>query len=182
MFYSEHMPAVTSQVSIEEYLRGHYDPDMDYLDGELEDRNVGELDHSDLQSEIVTYFRNRRRQCKCHAFVEQRLQIDLGRFRIPDVCVTLGAKPTEPIFRTPPFLCIEILSPEDRMARMRRKIADYLAFGVAYVWVIDPESKQGQVYTSEGITEPKDGVLYTSNQEIRLSLPEIFAALSESGS
>ncbi len=49
---------------------------------------------------------------------EQRVQVSPTRFRIPDVCVVLG-KPDRQIFRTPPFLCIEILSQDDRMTRMK---------------------------------------------------------------
>ena len=37
----------TTQVSLEEYLRTHYEPDCDYVDGELEERNTGELEHFD---------------------------------------------------------------------------------------------------------------------------------------
>jgi hypothetical protein len=36
-------------VSLEEYTSSVYDPDVDYVDGELEDRNVGEKDHAKLQ-------------------------------------------------------------------------------------------------------------------------------------
>ena len=36
----------TTTVSIEEYLASSYEPDMDFVDGVLEDRNVGEEPHS----------------------------------------------------------------------------------------------------------------------------------------
>jgi hypothetical protein len=39
----------TTAVSIEEYLSTAYEPDMDYVDGELEDRNVGEYEHNVVQ-------------------------------------------------------------------------------------------------------------------------------------
>src|SRR6185295_19323690 len=39
----------TTLISVEEYLSSVYDPDMDYVDGELEDRSVGEKDHAKLQ-------------------------------------------------------------------------------------------------------------------------------------
>jgi Uma2 family endonuclease len=43
-----------------------------------------------------------------------------------------GSKPAEQILTKPPFLCIEILSPEDRMRRIQQKIDDYLDFGAEY--------------------------------------------------
>jgi Uma2 family endonuclease len=172
------MPASTL-VSVEEYLHTSYHPDCDYVDGRVVERNVGELDHSDLQTELAVYFRSRRKRWGVHAFVEQRVQVSPTRFRVPDICVMLGQKPTEPIFRTPPFLIIEILSPEDRMPRLLERIDDYLRFGVGYAWVIDPGAKEGWVHTPAGVEPAVDGILRTCNPELDVSLPEIFAALRE---
>src|ERR1700722_17541010 len=65
----------TTLVPVEEYLRTSYRPDCDYVDGEVLERNVGEHDHSDLQTELAYYFRARRKQWRLHAVVEQRVQI-----------------------------------------------------------------------------------------------------------
>jgi len=164
-------------VSLEEYLHTDYSPDIDYVDGELVERNVGEFDHADLQSEIVHYFRSLRRKLKITAVVEQRVQVSATRFRIPDVCVVLQERPTEQIFRTPPFIAIEILSPDDRASVLQKKIRDYLAFGVAYVWVIDPRERTAIVHTRAGSQQSQDLILRTENPEIILPLPEIFSAL-----
>jgi len=61
------MPSRTL-VSVEEYLHTSYRPDCDYVDGDIVERNFGELDHSDLQSEIVAYFRARKRKSGTYAF------------------------------------------------------------------------------------------------------------------
>jgi hypothetical protein len=61
-----------------------------------------------LQFELAYLFRNRRRIWKTYAFIEQRIQISKTRFRIPDVCVYIGGEPPDRIFRTPPFICIEL--------------------------------------------------------------------------
>jgi Uma2 family endonuclease len=164
-------------ISVEEYLRTAYDPDRDYVDGEVIERNWGEHDHSDLQSELVRYFRNRRRELKTQAYVEQRVEVAKTRFRIPDVCVYAGEKPREKIFSTPPFICIEILSPEDRVARTQARIDDYLKFGVAYVWVFNPENRRVWVYTTEGSREIKDGILTPENPSLTIDLAEIFSEL-----
>ena len=166
-------------VSVEEYLNTSYDPDCDYVDGRVVERNLGELDHSDLQTEIAVFFRLRGRQWGVHAFVEQRVQVSPTRFRIPDVCVTVGAKPTEQILRTPPFLTIEILSKKDRRRNVLEKIDDYLAFGVLFVWVIDPRSQEGWVHTTAGVEQVKDGILRTQDPALEMSLPEIFASIEK---
>jgi Uma2 family endonuclease len=164
-------------VSVEEYLRTAYDPDCDYVDGEVIGRNLGERDHSDLQSELITYFRNRRRELKTQAYVEQRVQVSRTRFRVPDICVYVGENPREQIFSKPPFICIEILSPEDRVARIQGRIDDYLNFGVAYVWVIDPASRRVWAYATEGSREIKNGILRTENPALTIDLAEIFSGI-----
>src|SRR5262249_7469445 len=97
-------------VPVEEYLRTTYEPDCDYVDGEVLERNVGERDHSKLQVELAYYFRSHARQLGIHVYSEQRIQVSPRRFRIPDICVVAGPEPQDQIFRTPPLICIEILS------------------------------------------------------------------------
>jgi Uma2 family endonuclease len=164
-------------VSVEEYLNTSYHPDCDYVDGRIVERNLGELDHSDPQTEIAVYFRARRKQWGVHAFVEQRVHVSPTRFRIPDVCVVVGDFPTEQIFRIPPFIVIEILSKKDRKRDIQEKIDDYLRFGVRYVWVIDPRSHEGWAHTSAGVHPASDGILRTQDPVLDLPLPEIFSAL-----
>src|SRR3954454_8058992 len=116
-------------VSINEYLSTSYRPDCDYVDGVIVERNVGEFDHSRLQTAIASYFHTRRKELGITVVTEQRVQVSPARFRIPDVCVTLGI-PDEQIFTRPPFICIEILSPDDRLSAMQEKVTDYLDMGV----------------------------------------------------
>jgi Uma2 family endonuclease len=161
-------------ISVEEYLATSYRPDCDYVDGRIEERNLGEFDHSSLQTAVAIYLGSRQKQLGITVVVEQRVQVSPTRFRIPDVCVVLG-KVTEQIFRTPPFLCIEILSPEDRMKRVQERIDDYLAMGVKYVWVIDPSDRHVYIATPEaGLQEFKGAVLRTANPVLGLPLDEVF--------
>jgi Uma2 family endonuclease len=170
------MPSRTL-VSVEEYLHTSYRPDCDYVDGAIVERNVGETDHSDCQGRIYAYFLNRSRQLRVYPLVEERVQVSHARFRIPDVCVVLGPKPAEQVLTTPPIICIEILSKDDRMSEMQERIDDYLKFGVPYVWVVDPRTRRAWIYTKDGCHEAKDGILRTENPAIESPLPEIFQAL-----
>jgi len=172
--YPKTMPAGTL-LPVSEYLSTSYDPDCDYLDGELLERNVGELDHARLQGVLFAYFFTREKQWGVFAVPEQRVQVSKTRFRVPDVCVLAGGKPNEQIFTRPPMLCIEILSPEDTMSRMQERISDYLAFGVSHVWVLDPRTKRAYDYTAGGMHEPKDSVLRIENSQIAVPLAEIFS-------
>jgi Uma2 family endonuclease len=159
-------------VSVAEYLHTDYSPDVDYVDGELEERNVGGWDHARLQSLIERYLGSREKEWGVLVVPEQRVQIATTRFRVPDITV-VARRPASGIVTEPPLLCIEILSPEDTHNRLRHRIEDYLRFGVPSVWVIDPRERRGWIWTSDGMREAKDGVLTAG--EIRLPL----AALGE---
>lgn len=166
-----------SLISVEDYLGTSYRPDRDYHEGELEERNLGEKDQSALQREIIFFFRSRQQEWKTFSFPEQRLQIGPRNFRVPDVCVTIGKAPDEQVFSAPPFICIEILSKDDSLERLQARIDDYLSFGVAYVWVINPRTRRAWSYTGTGIEEARSGVLRTQDPDLAVPLAELFAGL-----
>ena len=85
-----------------------------------------------------------------------------------------GERPPEQVFIRPPLLCVEILSPEDRMSEILERVSDYLAFGVRYVWVLDPRTRRAHIYRSDGVHEMKDGILWTSDPEILVPLDQLF--------
>jgi len=165
--------ATGALVSVEEYLSTSYDPDCDYVDGVVEERNLGEFDHARLQGAVFAWFYNRRKQLEITVVPEQRMQVGPTRYRVPDVCVTLG-HPGEQVFTKPPFICIEILSPEDRLSCMQQRVTDYLTMGVPYVWVLDPQTRIAWRWTSEGMHQVAE--LRTENPTIIVPLPELFEA------
>ncbi|MDQ6665082.1 MAG: Uma2 family endonuclease [Acidobacteriota bacterium] len=160
-------------ISVEEYLHSSYEVDCDYVDGELVERNVGEKGHGRLQGAIYSYYYVRRRKTGIHPFIEQRLQVSATRFRVPDVCLTVG-EPPEEIFTSAPLAVVEVLPPEDRISSMQTKIDDYIRMGVRYIWVIDPVSRRAYSHSSEGSSEIKDGILRTTDPGSELPLNEIF--------
>jgi Uma2 family endonuclease len=159
-------------ISVSEYLHTSYRPDCDYVDGVVLERNVGEWSHARLQGALILFFGNRSEEWNMQAVPEWRVQVAPTRFRIPDVCVVLGLEEQEPILRKPPFICIEILSSDDRMSRIQERVNDYFAFGVPNVWIIDPRSRKGYLCTPQGMTET--AVLRTENPEIVVPLDALF--------
>ena len=165
------MTNVAESISVEAYLSTMYHPDMDFVDGHLEERNLGELSHSDLQGrmymklKLLGYF----------AFVEARLQISLAKYRVPDICVLATAPVEKRILVHPPALCIEILSPEDRLLRVRQVVEDYHSISVPVVWILDPEDERAYVSELEQpFREVLDEVSAFSGA-LRLTLSEIFS-------
>ena len=108
--------ATVTLVSVQEYLTTSYRPDCEYVDGVLQERNLGEYEHSRLQALLMGYLLIREKQWGIRAVPEQRVQVKPDRFRVPDLCVVKKDSPIEQIFSRPPFLCIEILSKDDRMS------------------------------------------------------------------
>ena len=78
--------------------------------------------------------------------IEVTVRIQEGKYRVPDVIVGHRDHVEDPYPVEPVHLCIEILSPEDRMSNIFAKCEDYHDWGVATTWIVDPESKQAWEY------------------------------------
>lgn len=50
------MATTATLLSIEEYLHTSYSPDVDFVDGELEERNLGAFEHARLQYVLAAFF------------------------------------------------------------------------------------------------------------------------------
>jgi Uma2 family endonuclease len=158
-------------ISVEQYLHTTYRPDCDYIDGEILERNVGELRHGRLQGVICAWLLTRETRWHIKCAPEVRLKVGARRFRIPDVMVLSAEAPVEQVVVTPPLVCIEILSSGDTLSQIWDRLQDYLAIGVPVCWIIDPLSRRGWLATPAGLVEAKDGILRAG--EIEMPLAEV---------
>jgi Uma2 family endonuclease len=172
-------PIEEPRLTVEEYLLTSYEPDCDYVDGRIEERNVGEHDHGYLQTLLATLFTNNRKLWGLHTVTDVRTQVSPRRFRIPDLSVMRADAPRDPILRNPPLIAIEILSPEDRLNRIQIRVNDYLAFGVEHIWVIDPENRIAYTADRFGFHSVLEGELTVPGTPIRVVLSELFAELDQ---
>ncbi|WP_158748763.1 Uma2 family endonuclease [Acidobacterium sp. S8] len=131
--------ATSTHVPIEVYLRSSYEPDAEYVDGEIEERPVGERDHAAWRAAIVVWFFQHSREWNITVLPELRVQAAASRFRVPDVAVLDSSAPVEQITTHAPLAVFEVLSPEDTVKRLKHKLEDYAAMGIPQIWVIDPE-------------------------------------------
>jgi Uma2 family endonuclease len=162
-------------MDVEEYLRTSFDgSDREYLDGEIVERNMGELPHGDVQVNLAVLLRQLRQQLGIRVVTEIRIQIHSRRYRVADLGVWRDDNIGTGIPTVPPFLAIEILSPEDRMVRMLPKIQEYLSIGVEWVWVIDPEEKSALWYSQKNPAGAVCEVLVTENPAIEIPLSRAF--------
>jgi Uma2 family endonuclease len=169
--------AIATQVSLETYLSSVYEPDVDYVDGELEERNVGEFDHSIVQQHLLMWFYLHEKEWRIRSVIEQRTRVAATRVRVPDVSIFSRSTPIEQVFTRPQLIAIEVLSPEDRHSRMDRKIRNYIDFEVPNIWVVDPRKREGW-NCSDGnwIRTERFSV---NDSRIYLSLAELFRKIEE---
>jgi Uma2 family endonuclease len=159
-------------ISVEEYLRTSFDPDCDFVEGEILERNVGKRKHSYAQGKIVSWFDLRRGLLKLEPLPELRVQVAPGRIRIPDVVVCEIPIPEEEVFTSPPYLLIEVMSPDDTISAMQDRLDDYLQFGVPNIWVVDPWKHRGWHITADGWASAA-GVMRTADGKIEMPLTEV---------
>ena len=128
-------------VPLEVYLRSSYEPDAEYVDGVIEERPMGQYDHSSWQLAIATWFARHAKEWGIRVRPELRVQVRKARFRVPDVTVFDRNLPIEQIITHPPIAVFEVLSPEDSVARMMTKLGDYEQMGIQTILVLDPNGK-----------------------------------------
>jgi Uma2 family endonuclease len=169
--------ATSTSVAVEAYLRTSYDPDMEYVDGTLVERNVGERRHSRLQGLLVALLMAREAQGKFHVYPEQRLRVSARTtYRIPDVCLMALPYAAESVFTEAPHLVIEIGSPDDRPGDLLGKVSEYLNFGVPHVWLPDPYRRRLQAADRDGLRDVPELVVETDLAG-RVDFAELFAKL-----
>jgi Uma2 family endonuclease len=76
-----------------------------------------------------------------------------GNIRSPDVAFTLkerlpGGKPSKGFEDGAPDLAVEIVSPNEDAADLLRKVGEYFASGAQQVWLLFPETRTVNLYTS----------------------------------
>jgi len=164
-------------IPVEEYLSTGYEPDCEYDDGVIVERNLGEFEHSFLQIFLGTILTNNMDQWGVFGLTEQRVQIKPRRFLVPDVCVLRLGSPREKILTHPPLVAIEIMSPEDTIRRASAKAVEYLEFGVEHVWVIDPSARVAYRGTASGLELISSGELTVPGTPILVRISELFEKL-----
>ena len=76
-------------------------------------------------------------------------------------------------------IAAEVLSPSETPRMIHRKLKQYFAAGVKEVWLIDPESREVEVWTGPTLPETEftasDSITSALLPEFTLALPELFS-------
>ena len=156
-------------LSVEEYLHTVFDgSDREYLDGEIVERNWGNKSHGRVQGRFIHLLSLFEKATGIFVIPEVRHKVTPTRYRIPDVAV-FASEPQSEVPDHPPLVAIEVLSPDDRIGYVVPKLDEYRQWGVAHIWLADPEDRKLLVYRLDGLHETE-----------RLELPEFGIVLSKS--
>ena len=171
------MSPTQTLISVEEYLSTMYRPDCDFVDGKVEERNMGETPHSRMQRFFLFFFQPFEEEFNFETLPELRLQTKPTHFRIPDIMLVPLPNPEPRVVRTAPLLCVEILSSEDRIRSIQERVTEYSEMGCPASWVVDPWKRLAFLAGPDGILHPEAGLLTVPNTPISLEVDAIFAEL-----
>ena len=122
---------------------GDRKPYYEYWFGEAIQKPMGTDVHGVLQGLIFMLLRQRG----WRPGTELRLKISKQAFPLPDVAAN-GNRPLEGPYPTEAVdLCVEILSPTDRLRAVFAKAAHYLDWGIGTVWIVDGEKRAAFIMT-----------------------------------
>ncbi|HTU92247.1 MAG TPA: Uma2 family endonuclease [Gemmataceae bacterium] len=126
------------------------------------------------------YVLQRRRGCVCSNDTGLLVARDPDTLRGPDVMFIdeplgldqLSRKFTQRI----PKLLIEVMSPNDRLTQLNRRIGQYLERGVGLVWLVDAEVRGVTVYRRDRYPLVLDDTEELTGEDV---LPDLRLAVSE---
>jgi Uma2 family endonuclease len=145
--------ATTTQVPLEIYLRSEYEPDAEFIDGEIRERPVGEDDHSSWQGAIYLWFAQHADEWNIRVRPELRVQVTAENYLVPDVSILDAANPREKTATRPPIAVFEVLSPENKIREIMRKLELYEQMGIPQIWLIDPSDPVWQRYEDSRLAD-----------------------------
>jgi Uma2 family endonuclease len=160
-------------VPVEVYLRTSYEPDAEYVDGVIEERPMGQNDHSAWQNAIALWFSQKAKEWGIRVRPELRVRVARTNYRVPDVVLLDRNLPPEPIATHPPIAVFEVLSPEDSLSRMMVKLGDYERMGIPTILVLDPEAGNHRRYVGGRLEPLPAGRFELTGSDCQFDLAEI---------
>jgi Uma2 family endonuclease len=163
-----------TQIGVEEYLDLVLDdrPEPDYVHGEVVERALPTLVHSQIQALLVLLFGRLLPRVHLTLLTEPKLRIEPDLFRVADFAVYQGPRPEGRYGTSPPYVAIEIVSPDDRYGRLTQRLEDYRRWGVPHVWLVDPQLKRLYEYSEAGLLQHAD--LRLPEFDFEISAQELF--------
>jgi Uma2 family endonuclease len=166
------MAAATSYVTVKEYLRSSFEPDAEYVGGEIKERPAGDYDHSVWQGAICFWIDQQAKAGRIRVRPSLRVQVAPDCFLVPNVTLLDRNQPIEQIVTHPPVAVFEILSPSDAIRRVMTKCGKYERMGIRTILLIDPDGPKYRYV--DGRPEPLESRAFDlPGSQSRFDLDEI---------
>ena len=134
--------------ALEIYLHTDFQPDAEFIDGEIKERPIGEDDHSSWQWAVCRWFSNHSEEWNIRIRPELRVQVTPENYLVPDVSILDAANPKEKTATRPPLAVFEVWSPENKVRGMMIKLDLYERMRIPQIWLIDPADPVWQRYVN----------------------------------
>lgn len=132
------MAAAQTLISVADYFAHETKPASEYEDGVLRRKPMAAWDQGVLQNRIMHLLDHAASALVSASEVTVRIRE--GKYLVPDVIVQRRDAIQRPYPIEPVHLCVEILSPSDRISEALAKCEESHAWGVAMTWILDPEA------------------------------------------
>ncbi len=157
--------ATTTLMTWEQFLKLEEEPGKtELLEGEVIHVPPAKLRHM----EIVERFYELLKGAVEHLSITQpalrlgRVHMEMGyllmqdprSWLIPDVSITQFEQARGDYYEGSPLFAFEVVSPDDRVGELTRKVQEFLKHGAAEVWLIFPDQRYAQVY-ERGASQPR---------------------------
>ena len=167
------------RVSIEEYLRTSYHPDVEYLDGELKEKAVVGFAHGRVQVLLSAWFWQHEQDWQIQCAVEARTRVSSEHVRIPDFVIVVRANREKGTLVDPPLVAIEVLSPSDSYRDLKLRAADLELMGVRNIWLLDPEARTAEIWRTGAWHLAQNASLQAVGSPIYLDLQWLWQQLDQ---
>ena len=172
--YTDRMTTGTA-VSVEEYLRTAYKPNCELVDGVVIPKAMGTWKHGWLQLRIADLIRSAFPHYE--PVPELTVRINATQFLVPDLVVQRRDQRQDPYPTSPVHLCVEILSPEDRVKEVFSKCQTYHDWGTPYAWVLDPVARRAWQCSRGAVPREIGAAGELTAGDIHIRIADIFSAL-----
>jgi Uma2 family endonuclease len=175
------MGSTATMVSLKEYLNTTYEPDKEFVEGVLVERNVGTLPHSVLQNLVLLFLGQFHQSHRIQVCPDARLRIDEGRHRIPDILVLERPFRAGNVVTDVPVITVEIKSPDDTFDDIVNKCFEYEALGVRNILVMDPDYSRAFLFEQSTLRHLQGPSVQLTLRSGVIDFPfaEMFAELDE---
>jgi hypothetical protein len=133
---------------------------------------------SGLRTILAAHFHTNRRPWGILALCQQRILISEKETTICDLCILGSDAPLERVVRSPPMICIDVMS-EEPLALVQNRVDLYERMGVKHIWLIDPTYRAAWRANSSGLFQVRDDQMLISGTSIGFRLTSVFQELDE---